>query len=127
MRKVINKLKSEANKMKKEVTALIIAYKRNDVPIIAKILAIIIVAYAVSPIDLIPDFIPVLGYLDDIILIPLGISLVLKLIPKEIMEECREEAKKEIDKKSKIGTLGVILTLAVWGLIALIIIKAYLK
>jgi Uncharacterized conserved protein len=113
--------------MKKEVTALIIAYNRNDVPIIAKILAVIIVAYAVSPIDLIPDFIPVLGYLDDIILIPLGISLVLKLIPKEIMEECREEAKKEIDKKSKIGTLGVILTLAIWGVIALIIIKAYLK
>ncbi|MBL4932865.1 DUF1232 domain-containing protein [Clostridium sp. YIM B02565] len=113
--------------MKKEVTALIIAYKRNDVPIIAKILAIIIVAYAVSPIDLIPDFIPVLGYLDDIILIPLGITLVLKLIPKEIMEECREEAKKEIDKKSKIGMLGVILTLAVWGLVTFTIIKAYFK
>ncbi|WP_238883167.1 YkvA family protein [Clostridium sp. YIM B02551] len=127
MRKVINKLKSEANKMKKEVTALIIAYKRNDVPLIAKILAIIIVAYAVSPIDLIPDFIPILGYLDDIILIPLGITLVLKLIPKEIMEECREEAKKEIDKKSKIGMLGVILTFAVWGLVTFTIIKAYFK
>ncbi|MDD7794669.1 YkvA family protein [Clostridium sp. 'White wine YQ'] len=127
MRKVINKLKSEASKMKKEVTALIIAYKRNDVPLIAKILAIIIVAYAVSPIDLIPDFIPVLGYLDDIILIPLGITLVLKLIPREIMEECREEAKKEIDKKSKIGMLGVILTLAVWAVVAFTIIKAYFK
>jgi uncharacterized membrane protein YkvA (DUF1232 family) len=61
-------------------------------PWFAKLLAILVVGYALSPIDLIPDFVPVLGYLDDIILIPLGITLVIKLIPKNILEECRLKA-----------------------------------
>ncbi len=94
------RFKLKANAIKKELGAIYLAYKRPDVPWYAKLLAVIVVAYALSPIDLIPDFVPVLGYLDDIILIPLGISLVIRLIPKNIMDECRVQAG-EVFKKGK--------------------------
>jgi len=87
------KLKSKLLELKQYLTALYLAYKRKDVPIYAKILIVIIIGYALSPIDLIPDFIPVLGYLDDLIILPVLILLAIKLIPKDILEECKEEAK----------------------------------
>jgi uncharacterized membrane protein YkvA (DUF1232 family) len=86
-------LKAKANKLKYELSALYLAYKRKDVSIFAKILILMAIGYALSPIDLIPDFIPVLGYLDDLLIVPFLIFLSLKLIPKEIMDECREQAK----------------------------------
>ncbi len=91
--KPAEKLKTKAKELKNNISALFLAYKRKDVSIWAKILIIITVSYALSPIDLIPDFIPVLGYLDDLIILPLLIFLSLKLIPKEIMAECKEQAK----------------------------------
>ena len=84
--------KAKAQKLKLEVYALYIASKDRRVPWYARVVAIAVVAYAFSPIDLIPDPIPVLGYLDDLILIPLGIALVIKLIPAEVMQDCREKA-----------------------------------
>lgn len=84
--------KAKARKLKLEVHALYLASKDRRVPWHARVLAVVIVAYAFSPIDLIPDPIPVLGYLDDLILIPLGIALVIKLIPAEVLQECREKA-----------------------------------
>ena len=89
----MKKLKAKIDALKYDVSALYLAYKRNDVPVYAKIMIVVTIAYALSPIDLIPDFIPVLGYLDDIILVPFFIYISLKLIPKEIMAECREQAK----------------------------------
>jgi len=87
------KLKGKLLELKQYLTALYLAYKRKDVPICAKILIVIIIGYALSPIDLIPDFIPVLGYLDDLIILPVLIFFAIKLIPKDILEECKEEAK----------------------------------
>jgi len=84
--------KAKAQKLKLEVYALYIASKDRRVPWYARVVAVAVVAYAFSPIDLIPDPIPVLGYLDDLILIPLGIALVIKLIPAEVMQDCREKA-----------------------------------
>lgn len=84
--------KAKARKLKLEVHALYLASKDRRVPWHARVLAVAVVAYAFSPIDLIPDPIPVLGYLDDLILIPLGIALVIKLIPVEVLQECREKA-----------------------------------
>lgn len=81
------KLKERAREIKRNVPIIFLALKDKKTPILAKILAGITVAYALSPIDLIPDFIPVLGYLDDVILLPLLISLTLKLIPNEVIEE----------------------------------------
>ncbi|MEH7130541.1 YkvA family protein [Neobacillus drentensis] len=96
----LTKLKNYARKLKQNLFVLYLAYKDNRVPWYAKWVAICVVAYAFSPIDLIPDFIPVLGYLDDIIIVPLGISLALKLIPAYIIEENREKAE-EIRKNGK--------------------------
>ena len=94
--------KEKAKQLKTDTYALYLAYKDPRVPWYAKVFIAAIVAYALSPIDLIPDFIPVLGYLDDLIIIPAGISLSLKMIPKEVLEECREKAKSEtISSKSK--------------------------
>ena len=86
-------LKERAKKLKYDIPAVFIAMKKKETPIIAKILAGITVAYALSPIDLIPDFIPVLGYLDDVLLLPVLIALTIKLLPKDVFEKCRMEAK----------------------------------
>lgn len=86
------KLKDWARALKRDVHAIYLASRDPRVPWYAKALAVAVAGYALSPIDLIPDFIPVLGYLDDIILVPLGIVLVLKLIPPSIMAEHRASA-----------------------------------
>lgn len=85
-------LKDKAKSIKILIPALFIALKKKETPVLAKILAGITVGYALSPIDLIPDFIPILGYLDDLIILPLLASITIKLIPKEVMELCKEEA-----------------------------------
>ena len=90
---MLEKLRAKTKKLKYDLSALYLAYKRKDVPIVAKIFIIIAVGYALSPIDLIPDFIPVLGLLDDILIVPFFVIISVKLIPKPIMEECREQAK----------------------------------
>lgn len=87
------KFKERVQNLKSKLSALFLAYKRPDTPFAAKIVAAVTVAYALSPIDLIPDFIPVLGYLDDLIILPMLIALSVKLVPKNIMEECMEQAK----------------------------------
>ncbi|BCN29138.1 YkvA family protein [Anaeromicropila herbilytica] len=86
-------IKEKAKEIKKDIVTLFIAFKKKETPWYAKIIVAITVIYALSPIDLIPDFIPVLGYLDDVIILPLFIILAIKLIPKNIIEESREEAK----------------------------------
>ncbi|MEA5594072.1 YkvA family protein [Rivularia sp. UHCC 0363] len=85
--------KQRVRKLKQETSALYYASKDPRTPWYAKFLAICVVAYLLSPIDLIPDVIPILGYLDDLVLIPLGIFLLLKLIPKTVMDESRQKAK----------------------------------
>ena len=85
--------REKAQRLRTEVRALRLVYRDPRVPWYAKWVLACVVGYALSPIDLIPDFIPVLGYLDDLILIPLGVFLALKMIPKELMQECREKAR----------------------------------
>jgi len=85
-------LKQRARRLKAEALALYLAARHPKTPWYAKLLAAAIVAYAFSPIDLIPDFIPVLGYLDELVLIPLGLALVIRLIPAPILAECRAAA-----------------------------------
>lgn len=80
-------------KLKADISAIFLALKRPKTPLIAKIAAGVTVAYALSPIDLVPDFIPVLGYLDDLLILPLLVTLTIRLIPKSVFESCREEAK----------------------------------
>ena len=85
-------LKERAKKLKTDVPAVFLALKRKETPWYAKIMAAIVVVYALSPIDLVPDFIPILGYLDDLIILPVLIALTVKFIPKTVFEECRAQS-----------------------------------
>jgi uncharacterized membrane protein YkvA (DUF1232 family) len=89
---LLEHLKTAARALKRETVALYLAARDPRTPWLARLMVAIVVAYALSPIDLIPDFIPVLGYLDDLILLPLGIWLALKLIPEQVMADARARA-----------------------------------
>jgi len=112
----------KARRLKTEVHALYLALKDPRVPWYTKVLAGMIVAYALSPIDLIPDFIPVLGYIDDVILIPAGIYLTIKTVPREVLEECRQRARYEpIASKSKWAAATIIIL--VWLMVVYLIVR----
>jgi uncharacterized membrane protein YkvA (DUF1232 family) len=116
-------IKNKLLELKQYLTALYLAYKRKDIPIFAKILIVITIGYALSPIDLIPDFIPVLGYLDDLIILPVLIYFAIKLIPKNVLEECKEEAKNLWENgKPKKWYYGIPIII-IWLLIIILIIK----
>ncbi len=108
------RLKDSSRELKNQIYALYYASQDGRTPWYAKALAVLVVAYALSPIDLIPDFIPVLGYLDDIIIVPGGIALVLRLIPREVMVEAREKARQAavIDKLPR--WIGIGITILIW-------------
>ncbi len=86
-------LKERAEKLKEDIPTLFLALKDSETPLLAKVLACIVVVYALSPIDLIPDFIPVIGYLDDLILLPILVTITIKLIPESVIENNRELSK----------------------------------
>src|SRR5512143_1640562 len=90
--------KQKARELKIQVYALYYAYRDPRLAWYAKAFTALVVAYAFSPIDLIPDFIPILGYLDDLVLLPLGVFLALKMIPAPVMQECRAKAAEQLDK-----------------------------
>lgn len=118
------KLKERAKQLKTDIPAVFLAIKHKDTPLLAKVLAAATVAYALSPIDLIPDFIPVLGYLDDIIILPALVALTIKLIPSEVFKECRgKSAGLWQDGKPKKWYYALPIV-AVWLLVMFLIVKA---
>lgn len=123
---MVNKIKAWAKKLKRNIFVLYLAYKDERVPWYAKLFTACVVAYAFSPIDLIPDFIPVLGYLDDVIIIPLGIMLALKMIPNEVLSACEVKAEEMMKNgKPKNWVAGSFIIL-IWSiLIFWIMIKIY--
>src|SRR4030042_4054187 len=119
----LNSWKTKAARLKNETYALFLASKDSRTPWYAKVFAGLIIGYALSPIDLIPDFIPVVGYLDDLIIIPAGIALLIKIIPRDILEECRAKARFDLlNNKSKNWVAGIIIVL-IWLLAIYLIIK----
>ena len=110
-----------------ETYALYLAYRDPRVPWYAKITAVVVVGYAFSPIDLIPDFIPVLGYLDDLILIPLGIALALKWIPDDVMDECRQKAQLSMAEGKPINWVAAGVIIAIWLLLMVLAIVLALR
>jgi uncharacterized membrane protein YkvA (DUF1232 family) len=110
-------IKQKARKIKKETGALYFAYKRPDAPFYAKLVSILVVGYALSPIDLIPDFIPVLGYLDDLILLPLGIAFAIKLIPSDIMDECRQQSENMFNESKPNNWVAGVIIICIWIMI----------
>ena len=101
--------------LKRETLALYFAVRDPRTPLAAKIVAGAVVAYALSPIDLIPDFIPVLGYLDDLILVPLGIALCLRLIPGQVLAEARARAESESLRPKSYAAAAVIVVVWLTG------------
>lgn len=112
------RLKAWADRIKTDTYALYLACSDPRVPWYAKALAGVIVAYALSPIDLIPDFIPVIGYLDDLLIVPAGIALAARLIPKEVLEEHRAHARRRLGEPHPRSRLGAILVVTLWGIVA---------
>jgi uncharacterized membrane protein YkvA (DUF1232 family) len=106
--------KEKAKTLKREVYALYLCSRHPETPLYAKLCALVIVAYALSPIDLIPDFIPVLGYLDDLVLIPAGIVLLIKMMPKDVLEECRRKAEKDPATSGVKSWAGAIIIVLLW-------------
>ena len=118
---LVQNLKTRARRLKTEVSALYFAARHPSTPWYAKVFVVAIVAYALSPIDLIPDFIPVLGYLDEIVLLPILIWFCLKLVPEPVLAHCRTQARERLrvmagQPKSYTGALIVVgvWVLALW-------------
>jgi uncharacterized membrane protein YkvA (DUF1232 family) len=118
--KKIYLLRQVAKKLKKETYALYLASKDPRVPWYARLLTAGVVAYAFSPIDLIPDPIPILGYLDDLIIIPLGIWVVLKLIPPSVLAECRERAEAAQSQKKPTSWFAAGVIAIIWLLLGIL-------
>lgn len=117
-------LKERAKRLKADIPAIFIALRDKDTPLSAKILAALTVAYALSPIDLIPDFIPVLGYLDDLIILPALAALTIKCIPKEKLAECRVKAEGLWENGKPKRWYYAIPIVLIWALLIFVIVKA---
>lgn len=115
--------KEKLRQLAEDIPALCLAMKEKDTPFLAKILAGTAVIYALSPIDLIPDFIPVIGYLDDLILLPLLVALTLKLIPDETFERCREQARQMYQQGMKKHWYYMLPIILIWAILILLVGK----
>jgi uncharacterized membrane protein YkvA (DUF1232 family) len=110
----MHRLRQNAQRLKAETYALYLAYRHPLTPWYAKAFTGLVIAYAFSPIDLIPDFIPILGYLDDLLLVPVGIALALKMIPAPVMDACRAQAQKDLAGEKPVNWFVGVLIVAVW-------------
>jgi uncharacterized membrane protein YkvA (DUF1232 family) len=117
---LLAELKKHARHLKAETFALYLAARDPRTPWYAKIIVAGIVAYAFSPIDLIPDFVPVLGYLDDLILIPMGIALAIKLIPHSVLAECRARAQETIQNGKPVSRVAGAIIVIIWLVLAVL-------
>ncbi len=106
--------RARARALKREVYALYLCARHPRTPWYAKLFVGCIVAYALSPIDLIPDFVPVLGYLDDVILVPLGILLALRIVPSEVLEECRARAESTFAAAKPVSRAAAVVIVGLW-------------
>lgn len=122
----MKKIKAWAKNLKRQIFILYFAYRDERVPWYVKLLTACIVAYAFSPIDLIPDFIPILGYLDDVIILPLGIMFALKMIPKDVIADCEVKANEMMKNGKPTNWIVGSLIIFIWSVIILwIILKVF--
>jgi uncharacterized membrane protein YkvA (DUF1232 family) len=117
---MIQRLKAWAKRLKANLILLWLCCREPDMPWLPKVVALVTVAYAISPIDLIPDFIPVLGYLDDVILLPLGIALAMRLIPDALLLRCRPQALAMAGQRVSLSGRWIMagVFVLIWGLLA---------
>lgn len=117
-------LKERAGKLKRDIPAVFLCLKDKETPLLAKMMAAVTVAYALSPVDLIPDFIPVLGQLDDLILVPALTALTVKLIPAEVWERCRASSENMWQDGKPKKWYYALPIIAVWLLVIWLIVRA---
>ena len=110
--RMFERIRLWAATLRRDVAALILAVRDPRTPLTARIIAALVVAYALSPIDLSPDFVPVLGYIDDLIIVPLGLALVLRLVPAALMAEYRASALQQ--PVSRVGWIGLVIVVMLW-------------
>jgi len=122
--RLIGKFVTKTRQLRRAMYVLYLASKDPRVPLYVKILILLIIAYALSPVDLIPDFIPLLGYIDDLVILPLGIYLAFKLIPEEVKSEYREKAEVHLPG-SNLKWAGLAMIIVVWLLIAFWIVAVF--
>ncbi len=122
MREFVEHWKQQARQLKLEVYALYLAYQDPRVPWSARVFTACVVGYAFSPIDLIPDFIPVLGYLDDLILIPFGIKIAISMIPAIVMTESRAKAQEIIGQGKPVNRIAAVIIVLIWLFLAACIV-----
>jgi len=120
-------LKERAKKLKTDIPAVFIALRKKETPLAAKIIAGITIGYALSPIDIIPDFIPVLGLLDDLIILPALISITIKLIPENIFKECRTESENLWGNGKPKKWYYAVPIIIFWMIIIFWIVRTFLK
>ncbi|MGB9906490.1 MAG: YkvA family protein [Candidatus Saccharicenans sp.] len=124
--KRLKKFGARAERLKHEVLALSLALKDRRTPLLAKILIGLTVSYALSPIDLIPDFIPILGYVDDLIILPALIALSIKLIPREVLDDCRARVKEGQATNKTVGWVAASLIVLFWAVVIVFIVRKLL-
>jgi uncharacterized membrane protein YkvA (DUF1232 family) len=116
MKSILQRLRSWAKELKRQIMVLWFCYQHPETPWLPKWVSIFVVAYALSPIDLIPDFIPVLGYLDDVIILPLGILLAIRLMPAQVLEDCQFKANEWAANHAKrpVNRFSAVIVVLVW-------------
>ena len=125
--RIIERWKRRARQLGVETYTLYLAFKDPRVPWYAKVFAACVVGYAFSPIDLIPDFIPVLGYLDDLVLVPLGVALVLKMMPKAVLDECRANAQEGLRQDRPRNRVAAGVIIAIWILVVALVVAVVVR
>jgi uncharacterized membrane protein YkvA (DUF1232 family) len=114
--------KAWAQRLKVDAYTLYLVMRHPGVPWYARLLAAAVAGYAFSPIDLIPDFIPVLGYLDDLLIVPAGVYLALKLVPRPVLEECRQQARLAMAQGKPVSRVAAAVIIVIWAVLILVAI-----
>jgi uncharacterized membrane protein YkvA (DUF1232 family) len=125
--KITEAWKHRARQLKIETYAIYLAYRDPRVPWYARLFAACVVGYAFSPIDLIPDPIPILGYLDDLVLVPVGVALALKMIPENVLSECRERSEAMMREGKPTNRKAAAIIVAMWVLLAVLAMALVLR
>ena len=126
MKQILDNWKHRACELKIQVYAIYLAYRDPRVPLHARIFTACVVGYAFSPIDLIPDVIPILGYLDDLIIVPLGIALALKMIPPDVLAECQEKSREVMKQGKPMNKVAAAIIVAIWIVLAVLVVRVIL-
>jgi uncharacterized membrane protein YkvA (DUF1232 family) len=125
--KMLQNLREKVRKLNTEIFALYLAYRHPQVSWVAKLVIALTIGYALSPIDLIPDFVPVFGFLDDLVIVPVGIALSIRLIPPDVLTECREKAAAQFSGTKPTFRYAWLVVMFTWLLVLAVAVLVFNK